>query len=69
MVATKSALHRFAGVLVERIFGGERYVLAQAALDTSNRLLRFRLDDRGWPTCSSNRSLREPGNQAMRREE
>ena len=36
----------FTGVLVELVFDGERYVLAETALGSGNRLLRFRLEDR-----------------------
>jgi hypothetical protein len=35
------ALDGFAGVLFELVFDGERYVLAQIALGSGNRLLRF----------------------------
>ena len=34
-----------AGVLVELVFDGERYALAETALGSGNRLLRFRLRD------------------------
>ena len=33
-------------MLVELVFDGERYVLAETALGTSNRLMRFRSGDR-----------------------
>ena len=36
----------FTGVLVELVFDGERYVLAETALGSGNRLLRFRSEDR-----------------------
>ena len=36
----------FAGVLFELVFDGERYVLAETALGSGNRLLRFRSNDR-----------------------
>ncbi len=39
------ALDGFAGVLVEIIFDGERYVLAETALGSGSRLLRFRSGD------------------------
>ena len=39
------ALDGFAGVLFELVFDGERYVLAQTALGSGNRLLRFRSND------------------------
>ena len=39
------ALDGFAGVLVELVFDGERYVLAETALGSGNRLLRFRSND------------------------
>ncbi len=35
----------FAGVLVELVFDGERYVLAETALGSGDRLLRSRLRD------------------------
>jgi hypothetical protein len=40
------ALDGFAGVLVELVFDGERYVLAETALGSGDRLLRFRSEDR-----------------------
>lgn len=40
------ALDGFAGVLFELVFDGERYVLAETALGSGNRLLRFRSSDR-----------------------
>ena len=40
------ALDGFAGVLFELVFDGERYVLAETALGSGNRLLRFRSNDR-----------------------
>ena len=39
-------LDGFAGVLVELVFDGERYVLAETALRSGNRLLRFHSSDR-----------------------
>jgi hypothetical protein len=39
-------LDGFAGVLFELVFDGERYVLAETALDSGNHMLRFRSDDR-----------------------
>ncbi len=36
----------FAGVLFELLFDGQRYVLAETALGTGNRLLCFRSSDR-----------------------
>lgn len=36
----------FAGVFLELIFDGERYVLVETALGTGNRLLCFRSRDR-----------------------
>jgi hypothetical protein len=39
------ALDGFAGVLIEIIFDGERYVLAETALGSGSRLLRFRSGD------------------------
>jgi hypothetical protein len=41
------ALDGFAGVLVELVFDGERYVLAETALGSGNQLLRFRSHNRG----------------------
>jgi hypothetical protein len=35
------AVDGFAGVLVELIFDGERYVVVETALQSGNRLLRF----------------------------
>ncbi len=35
----------FAGVLVELVFDGGRYVLVETALGSGNRLLRFRSRD------------------------
>jgi hypothetical protein len=40
------ALDGFAGVLFELVFDGERYVLAETALGSGNRLLRFHSNDR-----------------------
>jgi hypothetical protein len=40
------ALDGFAGVLFELVFDGEHYVLAETALGSGNRLLRFRSNDR-----------------------
>ena len=40
------ALDGFAGVLFELYFAGERYVLAETALGSGNRLLRFGSNDR-----------------------
>ena len=39
------ALDAFAGVLFELYFDGERYMLAETALGSGNRLLRFRSND------------------------
>jgi hypothetical protein len=39
------ALDGFAGVLIEIVFDGERYVLAETALGSGSRLLRFRSGD------------------------
>jgi len=38
-------LDGFAGVLVELVFDGERYVLGETALGSGNWLLRFRSGD------------------------
>ena len=46
VVEMDRALVGFTGVLVELVFDGERYVLAETALGSGNRLLRFRLEDR-----------------------
>jgi hypothetical protein len=46
VVEMDPALVGFTGVLVELVFDGERYVLAETALGSGNRLLRFRLEDR-----------------------
>ncbi len=40
------ALDGFSGVLVELVFDGERYILAETALGSGNRLLRFHSEDR-----------------------
>ena len=47
MVGMDPVLAGFAGVLVELVFGGERYALAEIALGSGNRLLRFRSRDPG----------------------
>ncbi len=44
-VETDSTLDGFAGVLIELVFDGERYVLAETALGSGYRLLRFRSHD------------------------
>ncbi|MCA1717345.1 MAG: hypothetical protein LC781_11115 [Actinobacteria bacterium] len=41
-VAMDPVLDGFAGVLVELVFDGGRYVLVETALGSGNRLLRFR---------------------------
>jgi hypothetical protein len=46
VVEMDPALEGFAGVLFELLFDGERYVLAETALGSGNRLLRFRSNDR-----------------------
>ena len=46
VVEMDPALVGFTGVLVELVFDGERYVLAETALGSGNRLLRFRSEDR-----------------------
>jgi hypothetical protein len=45
-VGMDPALDGFAGVHVELVFDGERYVLVETALGSGNRLLRFRSEDR-----------------------
>ncbi len=45
VVAMDPVVDGFAGVLVELVFDGERYALAETALGSGNRLLRFRLRD------------------------
>jgi hypothetical protein len=45
-VELNPALDGFAGVLFELVFDGERYMLAETALGSDNRLLRFRSNDR-----------------------
>lgn len=47
VVGMNPALDGFAGVLVELVFDGERYVLAETALGSGDRLLRFRSRDLG----------------------
>ena len=42
VVGMDPALDGFAGVLVELVFDGGRYVLFETALGSGNRLLRFR---------------------------
>jgi hypothetical protein len=46
VVGMDPVLDGFAGVLVELVFDGERYVLVETALGSGNRLLRFRSDER-----------------------
>jgi hypothetical protein len=46
MEAMGPVVDGFAGVLVELVFDGERYVLAETALGSGDRLLRFRSEDR-----------------------
>jgi hypothetical protein len=46
VVGMDPAVDGFAGVLVELIFDGERYVITETALGSGNHLLRFRLADR-----------------------
>jgi hypothetical protein len=41
-VAMDPVVDGFAGVLVEIIFDGQRYVLSETALGAGDRLLRFR---------------------------
>jgi hypothetical protein len=45
VVGMDPALDGFAGVLLELVFDGERYVLLETALGSGNCLLRFRSDD------------------------
>lgn len=45
-IAMEPAVDGFAGVLVELVFDGERYVLSETALGSGNRLLNFRSKDR-----------------------
>ncbi len=45
VVGMDPALDGFAGVLVELVFDGERYVLSETALGSGNRLMRFRTCD------------------------
>ena len=45
VVEMETALDVFAGVLVEPVLDGERYVLAETVLGTGNRPLRFRSGD------------------------
>ncbi len=45
-VGMDPAVDGFAGVLVELIFDGERYVVVETALESGNRLLRFHSSDR-----------------------
>ncbi len=46
VVGMDAVLDGFAGVLVELVFDGERYVLVETALGSGNRLTRFRSDER-----------------------
>ncbi len=46
VVGMDPAVDGFAGVLVELIFDGERYVVVETALQSGNRLLRFHSSDR-----------------------
>jgi hypothetical protein len=45
VVAMDPVVDGFAGVLVELVFDGERYVLTETALGSGNRLLRSRWRD------------------------
>jgi hypothetical protein len=45
-VVMDPAVDGFAGVLVELVFDGERYVVVETALQSGNRLLRFHSSDR-----------------------
>lgn len=45
VVGMDPALDGFAGVLVELVFDGGRYVLVETALGSGNRLLRLRSQD------------------------
>jgi hypothetical protein len=45
VVAMDPVVDGFAGVLVELVFDGERYALAETALGSGNQLLRFRSRD------------------------
>lgn len=45
-VGMDPAVDGFAGVLVELLFDGERYVVVETALQSGNRLLRFHSSDR-----------------------
>ena len=45
-VGMDPAVDGFAGVLVELVFDGERYVVVETALQSGNRLLRINSGDR-----------------------
>jgi hypothetical protein len=45
LVEMDPVMDGFAGVLVELVFDGEHHVLAETALGSGNRLLRFRSRD------------------------
>ena len=61
-VGMDPAVDRFAGVLVELIFDGERYVVVETALQSGNRLLRFHLGDRRLAYALFEAELRDTGN-------
>lgn len=54
-------LDGFVGVLVELVFDGECYVLAESALGTGNRLIRFRSYDREVPHALFEAELSDAG--------
>lgn len=45
-VVMDPAVDGFAGVLIELLFDGERYVVVETTLQSGNRLLRFHSSDR-----------------------
>lgn len=62
VVGMDAVLDGFAGVLVELIFDGERYVLVETALGSGNRLLRFRSEERKLAYALFEEKLLEAGN-------
>jgi hypothetical protein len=61
VVGMDPALDGFAGVLVELTFDGERYIVAETALQSGNRLLRFHSDDRKRAHALFETELRDIG--------
>ena len=60
-VVMDPAVDGFAGVLVELVFDGERYVVVETALQSGNRLLRFHSGDRRLAYALFEAELRDIG--------